>query len=161
VDASSLRRIFEDFAGVTRYKAFVRALNLAPMSLIRLRFWQEELWLSFVKAYPHLPVDFGGTREAFRICEVHDRELVKDLVHAPAGQIQRTYTQSPNSGFPDFPKDFANFPYSGWGVDPLEWPGAGTYLMEIWFCPECRRLRAAWEEEHAEQNAAADRGNGN
>jgi hypothetical protein len=147
MDAAELRRAFVTFAGEDRFRAFVRVLNDDPVSLTRLRFWQEKLWAAFVRADPRWPADFVAVREAFRVCEIHGCELARDAVHAPAGQIQRTHTQSPDSGFPDFPS-FAAFPYSGWGIDPLAWAGAGTRLMEVWYCPECRNLRAAWEVEH-------------
>jgi hypothetical protein len=156
VDAAELRLAFGAFAGADRFRAFVRALNVAPVSLTRLRFWQEELWAAFVSADPRWPADFAVAREAFRVCELHGCELVRDAVPAPTGQIQWRHTQSPDSGSPDLPPDFAAFPYAGWGVDPLAWSGAGTTLMEVWYCPECRRLRAMWEAEHAEQVAARD-----
>jgi hypothetical protein len=157
MDSAELRRAFAAFAGDDRFRAFVRALNAAPVSLTRLRYWQGELWAAFVAADPRWPADFAAAREAFRVCEVHGCELARDAVHAPAGQIQWRHTQSPDCGFPDFPPAFAAFPYSGWGVDPSAWAGAGTRLVEVWYCPECRRLRAAWEAKQAEPSAAADR----
>jgi hypothetical protein len=160
MDAVEVRRAFVAFAGEDRFRAFVRALNTAPLSLMRLRFWQAELWAAFVQADPRWPADFVGVREAFRVCEVHGSELARDAVPAPAGQIQWRYTQSPDSGSPHsphFPPAFAAFPYPGWGVDPAAWSGCGTRLMEVWYCRECRRLRAAWEAEHgpeAKEDAA-------
>lgn len=86
MEAVEVRRAFAAFAGEDLFRAFVRALNTAPMALTRLRFWQEELWVAFVQADPHWPADFAAVREAFRICEVHGCELACDAVHAPAGQ---------------------------------------------------------------------------
>jgi hypothetical protein len=98
VDASELRRAFGAFAGVDRFRAFVRALNVAPVSLTRLRFWQEQLWAAFVSADPRWPADFAVAREAFRVCELHGCGLARDAVSALAAQIQWQHTQSPNSG---------------------------------------------------------------
>src|SRR5690349_14534972 len=100
MDETALREAFRSFAGARRFRAFVRALNIAPLSLKRLRFWQEDLWSAFVALHPAFPADFEKTREAFRVCEVHDCQLLRDAVHAPAGQIQNRETQSPNP-FPD------------------------------------------------------------
>jgi hypothetical protein len=158
MDATAMRRAFAAFAGEDRFRSFVRALNKAPVSLNRLRFWQAKLWAAFVGIDPRWPADFAAVRDAFRVCEVHGAELLRDAVHAPAGQIQWLHTQSPDSGWPNPPAEFATFPYPGWGVDPAAWTGAGTRLMDVWYCPECRRLRAAWEAEHGRTPTAPDRG---
>src|SRR6187401_2409631 len=115
MDAAELRRAFAAFAGEDRFRSFIRALNVAPVSLTRLRFWQEDLWAAFVEVDLRWPAEFPGIREAFRVCEVHGCQLARDSVFAPAGQIQRSHTQSPDSGSPEFPPAFAAFPYPGWG----------------------------------------------
>jgi hypothetical protein len=147
MDETTVRRAFRSFAGDHQFHAFVRALNIAPLSLKRLRYWQQDLWAAFVALHPALPADFGEVREAFRVCEVHDCHMLRDAVHAPAGQIQNRETQSPDHRFPAELPGIQDCPYDGWGVDPLECEGCGTRLMEIWYCPECRKKRAALEEE--------------
>jgi hypothetical protein len=146
MDEIAVRGAFRSFAGDQQFQAFVRALNIAPVSLKRLRYWQQDLWAAFVALHPTLPADFGEVREAFRICEIHGCRLHRDAVHAPAGQIQSRETQSPDHPFSDELPGIQDCPYSGWGVVPLEWEGCGTRLMEIWYCPECRNKRAALEE---------------
>jgi hypothetical protein len=150
MDAIALRNEFSTFVGDEKYRAFVELLNRAPISLKRLRFWQQELWDSFVQANPHWPTDFGLAREAFRVCQLHGHSLILDTVCAPAAQIRRTETQSPDMRRPHTPMEFFyDFPYPGWGVDPANYPDSSdTRLMETWYCPECRRLRSAWEAEN-------------
>ncbi len=151
-------RAFMAFAGEGRFRAFVRALNTAPASLLRLRYWQAELWARFTRADPRWPADFASVREVFRACEVHAAELLRDTVLAPAGQIQWRETQSPDLGFPDSPREFAELPYPGWGVDPTAYPPSyPTKLVGLWYCPVCRELRAAWEAERAARLAGTRR----
>jgi hypothetical protein len=147
MDETAVLAAFRSFAGDQQFRTFVRDLNIAPLSLKRLRYWQEDLWAEFVALHPAVPADFGTVREAFRVCEVHDCQLLRDVVHAPAGQIQSRETHSPDHPFPDELPGIRDCPYSGWGVDPFEWQGCGTQLMEIWYCPECRKKRAILEEE--------------
>lgn len=148
MDGAEARRAFVASAGDERFRAFVRALNAAPVSLTRLRFWQMDLWAAFVKADPRWPADFAEVREAFRVCEIHGDELVRDSVHALASQILWRHTQSPDCGPRTYPRAFDAFPHPGWGVDPVANSRGGTRLTDVWYCPECRRLRAAWESEH-------------
>jgi hypothetical protein len=140
-----LLETFRAFAGNQQFRAFVHALNKAPLSLKRLRYWQEELWKSFISSHPMFPADFGKVREAFRICELHGCRLLGDAVHAPAGQIQHRETQSPDHPFPVDLPGIEDCPHDGWGVDPAEWEGCGTRLIDIWYCPECRNRRAILE----------------
>jgi len=148
MEAILVRRAFASFAGEERFRAFVGTLNVAPISLARLRFWQEQVWAAFARTDPRWPADFASVREAFRVCEVHGCGLAEDAVYAPAGQIQWRHTQSPDSGWPDYPPAFAAFPYPGRGFDPEAWGEGGTRLMKVWYCPVCRRLRTDWEAAH-------------
>jgi hypothetical protein len=146
MDDFALRHQFSRFAGHEKFRDFVRALNWAPIELKRLRFWQQQLWDSFVQANPQWPSDFSHAREAFRICEVHRQSLIRDKVWGAGAPSNET--QSPDMRRPNTPCEFIMFPYPGWGLDPAKWPDGYLKLIEIWYCPECRSRRAEWEAEH-------------
>lgn len=152
MDGAVLRQSFLAYVGQQRFRKFVRVLNKSPVALDRLRYWQEQLWIAFIHVDSRWPSDFKLVREAFRICEVHDCGLIKCRVYASKGRSQWTQTDSPNGEGPNWPmesnpKEFADFPYPGWGEDPSAFADDETTLWVVWYCPQCRSLRAAWESK--------------
>jgi hypothetical protein len=139
VESTTIRSAFRDFVGDATYRKFLHALHAAPPDLEGLRFWQEQLWDSFVTSDPSLPRRFDAVRGAFQVCEIHNRDLLQERVLAHSGSRQKSAV----SRVPHL-----DFPYSDWGVLSHEvLPGTALKFVDILYCPECREKRAGWEKD--------------
>jgi hypothetical protein len=143
-DAVALRRALADFLGVERFRKFVQQLR----STCRLRFWQEQEWGRFVAARPEFAIGEDELAVALRVCWLHGLKLQPDTVEVIDGQVEYAdwYIRAKVAEFPCA----ASSPVWSAGC-PLP-----TRSLGVWFCPECRRAEANWQQRQGEQGAAPD-----
>jgi hypothetical protein len=127
MDPGILRVQFRDFCGQDEYVKWLRVLNSFGREKGRLRSWQESLWEEFLLEYPSNVLNFAEIQEAFRICDVHDRELT-----ASSAEIRERF------------QEFAFALASDQGVKLERFP----YPSGEWYCPTCWDDFLAWEPQH-------------
>ena len=76
MNAADVRASFREFAARDRYRKFVRSLHREGRRKGRLFYWQEQLWREFLSNVPGAPTSQGSILDTFRICDVHDCDLV-------------------------------------------------------------------------------------
>ena len=97
------RTRFKEYTGAETYKRFVQALHqTARRKDSRLRFWQQDLWQSFISANPDFLLSEDALVDALRICELHEDELFPKEVRVFHGCIDysREFEQDMVERFP-------------------------------------------------------------
>lgn len=99
---SEFRTRFKAYSGAETYAKFIKALHRTVRKDSRLRFWQQDLWQSFVSDNPHFELSEDALVEALRNCELHEDELIPEEVPAFHGCIDysREYEQDLIERFP-------------------------------------------------------------
>lgn len=116
MDDSELRHLFLEFAGVATFRNFAQALRRFadddPASM-RLRFWQEQLWLKLIDRHRSLPSEIDRIATALLWCDVHSRPLEK-LPSVDLSDVRKT------SALQDFCSTNAPFGFGSWTVSCLQ-----------------------------------------
>ena len=136
-DFKKIRRDFYNFVGDTNiYNKFVRHLNCSNQG--RLLFKQEMRWNSFQDKILGREYGFDEIQEIFRVCEVHNIDLVKDTVKLKQGHLDysREYEQASANLFPYA----CSSPY-------FVWDTKGQKAIDVWFCQKCRDAKTIFNEE--------------
>lgn len=142
--AASLRRAHIEFLGDDQFLKFVSQLRQTG----HLRYWQEEAWGRFTIAHPDHRVSLTDLHTALRICELHGDELLPDTVEVVEGCVDYSerYTRAKRDHFPNA----ASGPIYTEGA-----PHSGR-VVDVWYCPECRRAEAPWRGERARQGCPSE-----
>ena len=122
------------------YNKFVRHLNCSNQG--KLLFKQELHWNNFKDKYLNRDYGFSEIQEIFRVCEVHNVELVKGTVELRQGHLD--YTR-------DYEQASAKlFPYAC--ISPFfVWDTKGQSVVDVWYCPKCRVAKASFNEQELKQ----------
>jgi hypothetical protein len=126
------RATFRTAIGEERFRKFVAAGVRPP----HLRFWQEVELRDFFEARPELRLNEKELEEALRICQLHDLTLQAGSAEVFRGHLDYgpDYMRARREEFPHASADCLS---SGGSED-------APAVVEVFFCPECRNVRAAW-----------------
>jgi hypothetical protein len=147
VDAKMVRALLCDFAGEEKYKKFVAEATRSIASRKRLRFWQESLWEAFVRSFPDCELSEDEFKTTFRVCELHDCELLQKDVPVIDACI-------------DYAREYEidwirSFPHAS--VDAVSTEGARKTSSRhiIWYCPDCDLVRGMtkWADKKPDEQS--------
>jgi hypothetical protein len=139
MDPTTFRRTLFELIGEVRSRAVVGWLNLDPQDEkggLVVEPWL--CWRWFCETYPEQQVTIPEFRRLLRVCSEHDQELLRDRIYAPADRVDwvQKFT-GPSSPWPN----------ARLGVDPERWKLSDVVLVDVWYCPDCRRARTEAERE--------------
>jgi hypothetical protein len=131
-DHANFREHFKEFAGTEKFRKFVEQLHRTKYRKTGLRYWQQELWNTFVATYPEYAMSTEDLSIALAICELHELQLEPVVVPVFRGCIDYA---------PDYIADMIKmFPHST--PDQILTEG-GEHKIDptIWICRECDNVR--------------------
>ena len=138
MDTTSIREAFEAFAGTERFNKFLTVFNSDARSLKSLRYWQSELWSTFLDTYsgdaPSVD-DIPKLSSVFSLCPLHRVELQTGTATLVNGltPFEPSLTFARNTQFP-FDNLFAYTNHSS----------VNTTTTQTVFCPSCRNAYNEW-----------------
>lgn len=131
---SEFRERFKEWIGAERFREFVKALHQTCGRTSRLRFWQVEIWRSFVSENPRFELSNDDLVDRLRICELHEDELVRKEIPATNDCI-------------DYTRDYecawvTEFPHATMEMITVS-PEYTKRTHPIWVCSTCDEVRNA------------------
>lgn len=136
---SEFRRRFKEYTGAETYAKFVKALHRTQGKDSRLRFWQQDLWQSFVSDNPDFELSEDVLVDALRICEQHEDELFPKEIPVFHGCIDYN---------PEYLQDMAaRFPHATMEQIMVS-PNHTRPTCTMWVCPTCDEILNAskWKQ---------------
>ncbi len=136
---SEFRARFKEYTGTETYTKFVKALHQTQRKDSQLRFWQLDLWQSFICDNPEFELSEETLAEALRICELHEEDLVPKRISVFHGCIDYN---------PEYLEDMATrFPHATMEEIMVSPVHTGS-TCKIWVCPTCDEIRNAskWKQ---------------
>ena len=140
VDTAELIDRFRTFAGIERYRNFLYVTNTNAVDKRRLLHWQEQLWQGFCDDHPkYVRLTSDELLGLFRICHIHEQELLDDRVPAVYGhwRFPQDYLTALEQSFP-----FANLMYCGDNVERQR-----HVNQDVKYCPACREALLEWNAD--------------
>lgn len=169
MDVALFRQALASFLGDEQYWKFVKHLNTRkPPDFGQLRYWpgpmrywQEVAWGRFVSAHPEWAISEHELRVALRICWVHWVDLLPETVEVVSldHEVLRQYFVTGGYYFPTVadpggvPHHILYYGPAGSELAPyarstsvVQWTEGCPFppcIMDVWYCPECRRIYAS------------------
>lgn len=140
IPEAEFRARFKEFSGAETYSRFVKALHHKTPGPRQLRFWQQDLWESFLRTNPDCSMTVDDLKAVLRICELHEVDLVS--VEVPAVRECIDYDPSFIAAMA------ASFPHATPAQvmvgDTCEWKTA-----TVWTCAACDEVQNCyrWNED--------------
>lgn len=134
VDPVELRSRFKGFAGVEKYRRFIKAIH-NTWNQDCLRYWQQKLWDSFVALNADCLLSVSELRDRLNICELHETELVP--VEVPVIRV---------CGIPNYVSEYiyersSSFPHASVNNAIVNETYEGT-TCTIWVCIDCDVIKS-------------------
>jgi len=131
VTTVELRSRLKHTIGSDTYLRFIKALHRLPRTNTKLRYWQQDVWDSFVAANPDCDMVIDDLIDALRLCELHEVEMQAVEVRACRDHFDfvREYEQDMVERFPHAKPDRLMVSDDHRGS-----------TIQTWFCPECERV---------------------
>ena len=132
IPQGEFRALFKDFTGPETFRKFVSALHHNTSATSRLRFWQQDLWESFLSSRPDCYMSVEDLQAKLRICELHEMELIPEEVPVFRGCIDYA---------PDFLAEMASsFPHARLRQVMVSESYERTTATK-WYCPACDEIQ--------------------
>lgn len=132
IPQDDFRALFKDFTGPETFRKFVKELYRNTSLASRLRFWQQDLWESFLCSHPDCTMTVEELQAILRICELHEIELIPVEVPSFRGCIDYA---------PDFLAERASsFPHARLSQVMVS-ESYKRATATIWYCPACDEIQ--------------------